>query len=108
MNKAFTLSDQSQHKSTNLLATRTRDVDQWKGTLERAISAQMEEISLLEEQRQRLKKSLFILQMPDSIGKMEFIYQQFSLLISQFRNASLSHVHIYLKYFIYFLYTGFL
>lgn len=65
---AFKKSDTTQRKSTNLLATRTRTVDQWRGTLERAITAQMEEISLLEEQRQRLKKSLLMLHKPYSIG----------------------------------------
>lgn len=68
---AFKKSDTTQRKSTNLLATRTRTVDQWRGTLERAITAQMEEISLLEEQRQRLKKSLLMLHKPYSIGRVE-------------------------------------
>ena len=44
-------------------------MNQWKDTLERAIAAQMEEISLLEEQRQRLKKSLLMLHKPYSIGE---------------------------------------
>lgn len=65
---AISKSDATQRNCSQVLATRTRSVDQWKGTLERAITAQMEEISLLEEQRERLKKSLLMLHKPYSIG----------------------------------------
>lgn len=68
INNAISRSDSTQRNSSNLLATRTRTVDQWRGTLERAIASQMEEISILEEQRQRLKKSLLMLHKPYSIG----------------------------------------
>lgn len=80
--KAIKKSDSTQRKSSNLLATRTRTVDQWRGTLERAITAQMEEISLLEEQRQRLKKSLLMLHKPYSIGKDDVIKFCFNFLSS--------------------------
>lgn len=66
--RAICKSDSTQRSSSNLLATRTRTVDQWRGTLERAITVQMEEISLLEEQRQRLKKALLMLHKPYSIA----------------------------------------
>lgn len=63
--------DQNQANVTKLLKQRTHDVYKWKSTLERAIKAQMDEISSLEEQKNRLLQALRVLEMPESIGKFE-------------------------------------
>lgn len=60
--------DHNQENSTKCLKERTHDVYKWKTTLERAIKAQMDEISSLAEQRIRLMDALIVLDMPESIG----------------------------------------
>lgn len=60
--------DHNQERSTKQLRERTHDVYKWKTTLERAIKAQMDEISILAEQRDRLMVALSVLNLPESIG----------------------------------------
>lgn len=61
--------DHNQEKSTKQLRERTHDVYKWKTTLERAIKAQMDEISSLAVQRDRLLVALSVLDLPESIGE---------------------------------------
>lgn len=68
INHAIALADRHQDHSTKLLKERTHDVYRLKSTLERAIKAQMDEISTMEVQRNRLMEALIILKMPESIG----------------------------------------
>lgn len=63
------MADRHQEHSTKLLKERTHDVYRLKSTLERAIKAQMDEISSLDQQRNRLMGGLGILKMPESIGR---------------------------------------
>lgn len=65
--------DHNQAMSTKQLRERTHDVYKWKTTLERAIKAQMDEISILAEQRDRLMVALSVLELPESIGKYNSI-----------------------------------
>lgn len=60
--------DHNQEHSTKQLRERTHDVYKWKTTLERAIKANMDEISALAEQRDRLMVALSVLNLPESIG----------------------------------------
>lgn len=75
INHAVALADRHQEHSTKLLKERTHDVYRLKSTLERAIKAQMDEISTLEVQRNRLMEALTILKMPESICKHSIIVQ---------------------------------
>lgn len=68
MTRTFALTDRVQTDSTKRLTSRARDVDKWKNTLHRAIKAQIDEISTMEEQRQRLKQALAVLKMPEAIA----------------------------------------
>lgn len=63
------LVDRHQENSTKLLRDRTHDVYRLKTTLERAIRAQMDEISNLAEQRNRMMQAIAVLQKPESIGE---------------------------------------
>lgn len=65
---AIALVDRHQENSTKLLRDRTHDVYRLKTTLERAIKAQMDEISNLAEQRNRMMQALIVLEKPESIG----------------------------------------
>ncbi|XP_031623738.1 tektin-4 [Contarinia nasturtii] len=65
---ANALVDRHQENSTKLLRDRTHDVYRLKTTLERAIRAQMDEISTLAEQRNRMMQALVVLQKPESIA----------------------------------------
>lgn len=62
------MTDYAQSDSTKRLQYRFQDIDKWKTTLERAIKAHADEISMLEEQRERLKQSLAVLKKPEAIG----------------------------------------
>lgn len=68
MTRTFALIDQTQADSTKRLTTRSKDINKWKDTLDRAIKAMADEISTLEEQRVRLKQSLSVLRTPEMIG----------------------------------------
>lgn len=68
MARTFAITDQTQKDSTERLVNRTGDLTKWKTTLERAIEAQIDEISELEQQRIRLKQSLAVLKTPEAIG----------------------------------------
>lgn len=70
MTRTFAIADQTQSDSTSRLKSRSHDLHKWKSTLERAIAAQADEISTLEEQRVRLKQSLAVLQKPEAIGNI--------------------------------------
>lgn len=70
---AITLVDRHQANSTKLLRDRTHDVYRLKTTLERAIKAQMDEISNLEEQGNRMMQAIAVLQKPESIGNVDYI-----------------------------------
>lgn len=74
MARTHSLVDRNQDMNTKRLKARTHDVHKWKTTLERAIKAQIEEIEILESQRVRLKNSLSILEMPESIGMLALSY----------------------------------
>lgn len=65
--KAYEITDHNQCDNTKRLQNRSRDIDDWKQCLERAIRAMTDEICTLEEQRRRLKQAMNVLQMPDSI-----------------------------------------
>ncbi|XP_067008025.2 tektin-4 [Anabrus simplex] len=60
--------DKCQADSTNRLRQRAHEVYHWKNELERAINAMADEINLLELQRQRLKTSMGVLRIPESIA----------------------------------------
>ncbi|XP_025832798.1 tektin-4 [Agrilus planipennis] len=60
--------DKNQEDSTNRLRQRLQEMQRWKCELESSIAAAAEEISLLDEERARLKKAKAILQMPISIA----------------------------------------
>lgn len=66
--KTHQLTDLNQSDNTKRLQNRARDIDDLKETLERAIRAMTDEICTMEEQRRRLKQSLNVLQLPDSIA----------------------------------------
>lgn len=69
ISQSIALVDRHQENSTKLLRDRTHDVYRLKTTLERAIKAQMDEISNLAEQRNRMMQALTVLQKPASIGE---------------------------------------
>lgn len=66
--RTYAITDHAQKNNTQRLQFRARDVDNWKETLGRSIQAMMEEICNLEEQRRRLKQSLAVLRIPESIA----------------------------------------
>lgn len=68
MARTYAMTDQTQKDSTHRLMKRSAEIQKWKLALERAINAQAEEIAVMEEQRNRLKQSLAVLQKPESIG----------------------------------------
>lgn len=61
--------EKTQSETTEKVRQRARLIDKWKTTLGAAIKAMADEISTLEEERVRLKKSLVILGLPESIAK---------------------------------------
>ncbi|XP_014094448.2 tektin-4 isoform X1 [Bactrocera oleae] len=61
--------EKTQAETTKNLKQRSQLVGKWKTTLETAIKSMADEISTLEEERIRLKKSLVILGVPESIAK---------------------------------------
>lgn len=63
------LIDKTQTETTETMRQRAQLIGKWKITLETAIKAMQDEISTLEEERVRLKKSLVILGVPESIVK---------------------------------------
>lgn len=65
--KAYEITDHNQSLNTKRLQNRSKDIDDWKQCLERAIRAMTDEISTMEEQRRRLKQAMNVLQMPESI-----------------------------------------
>lgn len=65
--KAYEITDHNQSDNTKRLQNRSKDIDDWKQCLERAIRAMTDEICTLEEQRRRLKQAMNVLQMPESI-----------------------------------------
>lgn len=68
MARTYAMTDQTQKDSTQRLLKRSAEIQKWKAALERAINAQAEEISTMEEQRIRLKQSMAVLQKPEAIG----------------------------------------
>lgn len=68
MARTYAMTDQTQKDSTQRLLKRSAEIQKWKSALERAINAQAEEISTMEEQRIRLKQSMAVLQKPEAIG----------------------------------------
>ncbi|XP_023308178.2 tektin-4 isoform X1 [Lucilia cuprina] len=63
------LVEKTQTETTENMRQRAQLIGKWKNTLEAAIKAMQDEISTLEEERVRLKKSLVILGVPESIVK---------------------------------------
>lgn len=86
-NQTNLMVDHNQERSTKQLKERTHDVYKWKSTLERAIKAQMDEISSLAEQRDRLMVALSVLKLPESIGESVLV----SFGIRWVRNLYFSH-----------------
>lgn len=60
--------DKNQEDNTKRLRQREQEVHRWKCELEAEIEAASEEITLMEEQRRRLKQASAVLQMPESIA----------------------------------------
>lgn len=69
MRRTYAVIDEAQKDSTARLLGRSAELHKWKATLERAIGAMALEISTMEEQRDRLKQSMAVLQKPEAIGK---------------------------------------
>ncbi|KAG5675042.1 hypothetical protein PVAND_004981 [Polypedilum vanderplanki] len=65
--KAYEVTEHNQSDNTKRLQNRSRDIDDWKQCLERAIRAMTDEICTMEEQRRRLRQAMNVLQMPESI-----------------------------------------
>lgn len=65
---AYALVYRHQDNSTKSLKERTHDIHRLKMTLERTIKAQMDEISSLAEQRNRMMRAMSVLELPESIG----------------------------------------
>lgn len=61
--------DKNYEDSSKRLDQRCQDVHRWKCELEKAIYAAADEITLMEEQRRRLKQASAVLMLPESIGK---------------------------------------
>lgn len=68
--RTFAMTDKVQSDSTQRLQLRAREVTKWKDLLENAIRSMALEISVLEEQRIRLKGSLTVLKIPEAIGEL--------------------------------------
>lgn len=68
MLRISSLVEKTQKATTDSVRQRAQLVNKWLNTLESAIKAMADEISLMEEERVRLKKSLVILGVPESIG----------------------------------------
>ncbi|CAO1358227.1 unnamed protein product [Diamesa tonsa] len=66
--KSYEITDRNQSDNTKRLQNRSREIDDWKETLQRAIRAMTDEICTMEEQRRRLKQAMNVLQMPESIA----------------------------------------
>lgn len=62
--------DKNNEDSTRRLNQRCQDIHRWKCELEKAIYAASDEITLVEEQRRRLKQAMVVLQLPESIGNV--------------------------------------
>ncbi|XP_037051318.1 tektin-4 [Bradysia coprophila] len=69
MSRTFSITDQAQEDNTKRLTNRTCDINVGKSTLERAIAAHVDEITLLENERNRLKRSLAAVGLPERIAK---------------------------------------
>ncbi|KAI8042664.1 tektin-4 [Drosophila gunungcola] len=59
----------SQNETTDKLRTRSQLIGKWKNTLENAIKAMADEISTMEVERIKLRKSMVVLGVPESIAK---------------------------------------
>lgn len=81
------LVEKTQTETTASMRQRAQLVGKWKTTLEVAIKAMADEISTLEEERVRLKKSLVILGVPESIGALFYDNPRNSLIISDFTDC---------------------
>ncbi|KAH8393475.1 hypothetical protein KR200_002161 [Drosophila serrata] len=63
------LVNKSQTETTDRLRTRAQLIGKWKNTLENAIRAMADEIATMEVERVRLRKSLVVYGVPESIAK---------------------------------------
>nr|NP_001260476.1 tektin A, isoform B [Drosophila melanogaster]NP_523577.1 tektin A, isoform A [Drosophila melanogaster]ACL90149.1 Tektin-A-PA [synthetic construct]AAF53488.1 tektin A, isoform A [Drosophila melanogaster]AAL13627.1 GH16413p [Drosophila melanogaster]AGB93011.1 tektin A, isoform B [Drosophila melanogaster] len=63
------LVDKSQKETTDKLRIRSQLIGKWKNTLENAIKAMADEISTMEVERIKLRKSMVVLGVPESIAK---------------------------------------
>ncbi|XP_053971861.1 tektin-4 [Hylaeus volcanicus] len=68
VDKSYREADKKQLESTDHLKDRARDVHQWKTELEHFILDITKEIELLEAERRRVKHSLSVLTIPESIA----------------------------------------
>uniref|UniRef100_A0A182K1J2 Tektin n=1 Tax=Anopheles christyi TaxID=43041 RepID=A0A182K1J2_9DIPT len=66
--RTYAIADKTQTDCTQSLHVRAKNIDDLKCELDRAISSMQEEIAALERQRRRLKQSLAVLRMPESIA----------------------------------------
>ncbi|CAK9815426.1 TEKT4 [Anthophora quadrimaculata] len=66
--RSYKEADKKQLESTDHLRNRAREVYRWKTELEQLISNITEEIELLEGERRRVKQSLSVLTVPESIA----------------------------------------
>uniref|UniRef100_A0A1B0CEK9 Tektin n=1 Tax=Lutzomyia longipalpis TaxID=7200 RepID=A0A1B0CEK9_LUTLO len=64
----FSRTNRTQQDSTTRLGSRCHEIFTWQTNLDHAIQAQVDEIAMLEEERHRLKKSMAILKIPESIN----------------------------------------
>ncbi|XP_059616631.1 tektin-4 [Phlebotomus argentipes] len=64
----FSRTNRTQQDNTERLGNRCHEIFTWQTNLEHAIQAQVDEIAILEEERHRLKKSMAILKIPESIN----------------------------------------
>lgn len=74
-NETITLLEQSskeiqnlQDESTKQLQEREKEMEEHEIMLQKAINDMIEEISILDEERIKLKKSLVVLKLPEAIG----------------------------------------
>ncbi|XP_048512381.1 tektin-4-like [Athalia rosae] len=66
--RVFKEADDQQRENKNRLSDRSREVFKWKSELERALITMTEEIELLEVEYRRVKSSLSVLTIPESIA----------------------------------------
>lgn len=67
--RSYATADKEFNCNTDLLKDRAQDIYRWKCETEYCIKSMTDEIFTLEELRQRFKRALSILLLPESIGR---------------------------------------